>query len=148
MSTVRSAAVATALFLSLAFTSPGLAQERDDAGERLGRTIERAIEAEGPWLLPAEQALIERKCGYAPGTRNSDSITINDGILICENGRRVDDPEVRAMMATVGPRISRRVQAVMNSQSVRNAISAVADGAVQRALESLRDWSPRGDRRR
>jgi hypothetical protein len=147
MKAVRIAAAA-AFAATLSLAQPAFAQDREDAGDRLGRTIRQAIEAEGPWLLPAERALIERKCGYAAGSGNSDSITFNDGVLICENGRRVDDPEVRAMMAAVGPRISRRVQAVMNSPSVRNAISAVADGAVQRALESIREWSPRRDRRR
>jgi hypothetical protein len=36
----------------------------------------------------------------------------------------------------------------MESPAVRNAISMVADGAVQRALESLRDDRPAANRRR
>jgi hypothetical protein len=73
---------------------------------------------------------------------------MSDGVLVCENGRRIDDPEVRAMTSVAGPRIAKRVHAVMESPAVRNAISMVADGAVQRALESLRDDRPRRDRRR
>ena len=148
MNIVRSAALAAALAAGFSNASPALSQDRADASDRLGRTIDRAMEADGPWILPAEQALIERKCGYAPGTRQRDSITMNDGILICADGRRVDDPEVRAMMAVASPRISRRVKAVMDSPGVRDAISAVSDGTVQRALEGLRELSPRRNRRR
>ncbi len=136
----------TALAATLSLSGAAVAQ--DDVEDRLGRTIEQAMEADGPWLLPAERALIERKCGYAPGTRDSESISINNGVLLCANGRRVDDPEVRAMVAVASPRISRRVSAVMESPAVKNALSAVADGAVQRALEALRDVSPRRSRRR
>jgi hypothetical protein len=148
MNIVRSATLAAAVAAGFSLTSPALAQDRDDSGDRLGRTIERAIEADGPWLLPAEQALIARKCGYPAGTRDSDSVTINNGVLICANGRRVDDPEVRVMMAAAGPRISRRVQAVMESPAVKDALALVASGAVQRALESLGDELPPRDRRR
>jgi hypothetical protein len=146
MNAVRFAAAALAATMS--FAGPALAQSGDEAGHRLGRGIEQAMEAEGPWLLPAEQALIERKCGYTRGSRQSDSITMTEGVLLCANGRRVDDPEVRAMVAAASPRISRRVKAVMDSPAVRDAIAAVSDGAVQRALESLRDIAPRRDRRR
>jgi hypothetical protein len=148
MNAVRSAAVTATLAASLSLIGPAYAQDKDEAGDRLGRTIEQAMEADGPWLLPAEQALIARKCGYAAGTGHSDSITMTDGVLLCANGRRVDDPEVRAMVAAASPRISRRVSAVMDSPAVRNAIAAVSDGAVQRALEGLRDLSPRRNRRR
>jgi|GEM_PF-3505484 len=148
MNALRSAAFAVASAASLCLTGSAFAQDADETGSRLGRTIEQAMKEEGPWLLAAEQALIARKCGYAAEIRGSDSITMSDGILICANGRRVDDPEVRAMVAAAGPRISRRVQAVMDSPGVRNALSLVADGAVQRALEALSDLSPRRDRRR
>ena len=147
MNIVRSAATLV-LTAGLSLAGPALAQDRDGTGDRLGRTIEQSLEAEGPWLLPAEQALIERKCGYTPGSRNSDSITMTNGVLLCANGRRVDDPEVRAMVAVASPRISRRVKGVMESPAVRNALAAVSDGAVQRALESLGDIPPRRDRRR
>jgi hypothetical protein len=145
----RSAAVAAALAASIFMVGPAAAQDGDAAAEaRLDRTIDQAMKADGPWLLPAEQALIERKCGYARGSRASQSVNMSDGVLVCENGRRIDDPEVRAMTSVAGPRIAKRVHAVMESPAVRNAISMVADGAVQRALESLRDDRPRRDRRR
>jgi len=139
---------AGALAASLSFTAPAAAQADDRESRRLGQTIEQAMQAEGPWLLPAEQALVARKCGYAQGSRDGESITMNNGVLVCANGRRVDDPEVRAMMAVAGPRIARRVQATMDSPAVRNAISALSDRAVQRALERVRDWSPDREPRR
>lgn len=146
MKLLRSAALTLAAVFSV--SAPALAQDQEAAEARLDRNIDRAMEADGPWLLPAESALIERKCGYAPGSRDGQSVTMNNGVLVCANGRRVDDPEVRAMVAVVSPRISRRVRAVMNSPGVKNAIAAIADGAVQRALESVRELSPRRNRRR
>jgi hypothetical protein len=134
--------------LLLALDAPVRAHPGENPDTDLGRTIHGAMEAEGPWLLPAERALIERKCGYAPGSRDGDSITINDGVLVCANGRRVDDPEVRTMLATASPRIARRVRAVMDSPAIRNAISAVSDRAVRRALERSRVDRPRRDRSR
>ena len=148
MNAVRSAATSVLAAAAFSFASPAVAQDEDARSNHLSRSIEQAMEEEGPWLLPAEQALIERKCGYAPGDRDGESLTMSNGILICRNGRRVDDPEVRAMVAVAGPRISRRVQAVMDSPGVKNALSMVADGAVQRALESLRGEPPRRNRRR
>jgi hypothetical protein len=146
MDAVRSAAFAAAVAASLSLAGPAVAQDAD-AESRLDRTIDAAMKADGPWLLPAEQVLITRKCGYAPGSRDGESVTMNDGVLICANGRRVDDPEVRAMMRVAGPRIARRVHAVMASPAVKNALSLVVDGAVERALENLREELPRRSRR-
>lgn len=146
MNAMRSAAFAAAVAASITLAGPAVAQDAD-AEARVDRAIDSAMEAEGPWLLPAEQALITRKCGYAPGSRDGESVSMSDGVLICANGRRVDDPEVRAMMRVAGPRISRRVRAVMDSPAVKNALSLVVDGAVERALKDLREDLPRRSRR-
>lgn len=127
---------------------PASAQDRAETPEiRLSRTIDAAMAAEGGWLLPAERALIDRKCGHVGADVGRDSVTMTNGVLICANGRRVDDPEVRAMMEAAGQRISRRVQAVMDSPAVRDAIAAISDRAVREALDSLRDTRPRRNRR-
>lgn len=139
---------ATFTTIALFCAMPAAAQDRqEDAGNRLSETINSALEADGPWLLPQERALIARKCGYSAAEAESDSISMNDGVLICSNGRRVDDPETRAMMRVAGERISRRVNAVMESPAVRNAIAAVSDEAVREALEGLREARPRRNRR-
>jgi hypothetical protein len=147
MNAIRSAVAVAALAATFSLASPAVAQDVDAAETRLERTIEQAMESDGPWLLPAERALIARKCGYAPGTRDGESLTMSNGVLICANGRRVDDPEVRAMVGVAGPRISRRVRAVMDSPAVKDALAAVSNGAVQRALQALGDVSPRRNRR-
>jgi hypothetical protein len=137
-------------FLSAALatlpSSPASAQD-DESGDRLGAAIDRAVEADGPWLLPTERSLIERKCGHLPGTREDDSVSFSNGVLVCANGRRVDDPETRAMVAAVGPRISRRVERMMSSPAIRNAIDAVSSDAVRRALSALGEDRPRRRRR-
>lgn len=136
-----------ASFATIAVMCAAPASAQDDAGDRLSQTIDTALEADGPWLLPQERALIARKCGYATDSDDNQSINMSDGVLICANGRRVDDPEVRAMAEVASERISRRVHAIMDSPAVRNAIAAVSDEAVRAAMASLREISPQRNRR-
>jgi hypothetical protein len=111
--------------------------ERGSAEARLEAVIKRAIHAEGPLLLASERALIERKCGYAPGQWDGNNFNMSNGVLHCSNGRKVDDPEVRAMMDVAGPRIGRRVSAAMARPEVKAAISAVAREASAEAMAEL-----------
>jgi hypothetical protein len=104
---------------------------------RLNRIIQQALRADGPLFTPTERALIERKCGYAPGQWDGYDHSISNGVLECKNGRRVDDPEVRAMMEVAGPRIGRRVSTVMARADVQAEIGRVASEAAQRALRNL-----------
>ena len=121
--------------VSVAVVSPAPAQSgRIDAQARLRAEVQRAIHTDGPMLLASERALVERKCGYTPGSWDGYNFSMTNGVLVCSNGRRVDDPEVRAMMAVAGPRISRRVREAMARPAVRAAISAVADEASAEAL--------------
>jgi hypothetical protein len=113
-------------------------REGSSAKDRLENVIQQAIHGEGPLLLAAERALVERKCGYAAGSWDGNSVSMTDGVLICSNGRRVDDPEVRAAMEVAGRRISARVNAAMARAEVRAAISAVADQASREAIERVR----------
>ena len=117
-------------------------ETRESAAEvRLDQAIEQAIHAEGPFLTAEEQALIQRKCGYAPGSAESESLNMSDGVLHCSNGRKVDDPEVRAMVAVVRPRIQARVRGIMSRPEIKEAIASVSREEVQKALRGLeRDW--------
>jgi hypothetical protein len=118
------------------------AAPRPEANEQLNRTINRAIHAEGPFFTPAEQAVIRRKCGYAPGEWDGSQANMSNGVFICTNGRRVADAEMRELMDTAGERIGRRVSAAMNGPEVQAAIARVADEATQRAMSRLskRHW--------
>ena len=111
--------------------------------EALNRVINRALHADGPFFTAAERALIERKCGYAPGQYDGFQANISNGVFTCSNGRRVDDPEMRAMLSTAQPRIARRVNAVMRRPEVTAAIDLVAAQATERALRRVR--ARRGD---
>lgn len=102
--------------------------------ENLGRIINRELHADGPFFTPAERALVERKCGYASGQYDGDQANISNGVFTCSNGRRVDDPEMRAMLRGASPRIRARVRAVMARPAVRTAINGVASMAADRAL--------------
>jgi hypothetical protein len=113
-------------------------ERKDGAAEaRLEQAVDSAMKEDGPFLTPEEEALIERKCGYPPGSRDSKSLSMSDGVLHCSNGRRVDDPEVRAMMAVAGPRIETRVKAIMARPEIKRAIAMVADEATAEALREL-----------
>ena len=128
------------LFLVATATATSLqAQPSDGARTRMRSAIDHAIHAGGPLLLPAERALVERKCGYPAGSWDGRDFSMNNGVLVCSNGRRVDDPEVRAMMENASPRISRRVREAMNRPEVRAAIAEVSREATETALARLRD---------
>jgi len=113
---------------AMGLASPSLAKP-DHNG--VGRVVAEAIEREGPMITDAERATIRAKCG---GGEEGDSITSRDGVLICKNGRRVDDPEVRAIVARVGDRAAAHVASVMARPQVRQALSGEALRAARAAL--------------
>ena len=106
-----------------------------------GAAAERALDAQGPILTPDEEAMIEAKCGYGPREWNGRNIRMEEnGVLVCSNGRRVDDPEVRALAGRIEQRVETRVRTVMNDPEVRAAMS----GEIQaRVREQMRDIQPR-----
>jgi len=104
----------------------------------LDRIIDRELRAGGPFFTAPERALVERKCGYAPGSWDGFQANMSNGVFTCSNGRRVDDPELRAMFRAAGPRIERRVEAVMARPVVTAAIERVAAEASAQALRELR----------
>ena len=141
-----SAAVAVAWVGGIGSSATAMAAgPKSEAGERLGEATERAMRAAGPFFTEAEQAVIRRKCGYAPGEWDGFDIHVSDKVLTCKNGKRVDDAEVRALMEVAGPRIGRRVSAAMNAPEVREAIAAVASEATREAMAELgkRGWGRR-----
>ena len=123
--------------LGLAFAGAPAAASPAEAGERLGETINRALRADGPFFTAEERAVIERKCGYAPGEWDGFEASMIGKVFYCENGRRLDDPEIRAVMAAAAPRIERRVKTVMARADVRAEIDRVAQEAETEALAKL-----------
>jgi hypothetical protein len=71
--------------------------------------IDQAIKAGGSFFTPAEQAVISKKCGYAPGEWDGMDMHISKGVFNCRNGKRVDDPEMRSLLQGAQPRIERRL---------------------------------------
>ena len=106
--------------------------------EDLSQVINRALRAGGSFFTAPERALIERKCGYAPGAWDGFQLNITNHVLVCTNGRRVDDAEVRAMLRVAEPRIERRVNEVMARPEVSAAINRVAEAATERAMRQVR----------
>jgi hypothetical protein len=126
------------LAILVAFTLAPAAGAATPESESLSRAINRELRAGGPWFTADERALVERKCGYAPGQYDGFEANISNGVFHCRNGRRVDDAEMRAMLRVASPRISARVRTVMASRAVRDAIDRVARNATERALAQVR----------
>jgi hypothetical protein len=116
-------------------TAPAAAADRADPP--LNRLIDGAIRAGGPLFSADERAVMADKCGTAPDRWDDFEVSFMNGVLHCANGRQVDDPEVRAIMARAQPRIRARVSAVMNRPHVKAAIDRTGREAAARALREL-----------
>ena len=131
-------ALAAALAAAAALWPPrALAGPEQDAETQLDRAVEQALHEGGSWFTAEERAVIERKCGYAAGSWDGFEASFSNGVYRCTNGRRVDDAEMRALMARAGPRIERRVETAMERPEVRAAIERVAREAEAEALREL-----------
>lgn len=130
--------ITIALAVTLAAPSaPAAADPATDAGDHLGTLINDRLRADGPFFTPPERAVIERACGYAPGSWDGFEININNGTLICTNGRRVEGPEIRAVLTAAEPRIEARVERLMASAEINEAIARVAEEAAAEALRGV-----------
>lgn len=128
--------IAALAALALAFAVPAQPQTQSQEQD-LSALINRELHAGGSWFTPAERAVIERRCGYEPGEWDGFEVEVSGGVLTCRDGRRVDDPEVRAVVAAAAPRIEARARAVMARADVAAAIARVAEVAAARALREV-----------
>lgn len=133
---IRAATLAV-LALALAGPAPASGPPEAPGKDELSTLIDRNLRAGGSWFTPAEQAVIERKCGYAPGAWDGFEANLSDGTFVCRDGRKVDDPEMRAVLRAAAPRIEARVEAVMARADVAAAIARVADVAAAEALGEM-----------
>lgn len=106
-------------------------------GAELGRMIESRLRADGPFFTPEERAVIERACGYGPNEWDGFDFSASNHVLTCTNGRRVDSPEVRAVLDAAGPQIGARVERIMNSAEVRGAIDRIVEEATADAMRDV-----------
>ena len=134
---IAALAAAAALAVALALASSPAAATEGEAEARLEQLIHEGLREGGPFFEADERAMIERKCGYAPGSWDGFDANISNGVFHCSNGRRLDDGETRAMIARAAPRIERRVDGVMRRPEIRAAISRIAEQAAAEALREL-----------
>ena len=135
MTSCRSILLPALLAAGLAATA--LPASAADPEHDLESMIQQGLREGGPFFTAEEQAVINRACGYAPGEWDGYEINMHGDLLHCTNGREVDDPTVRGVMRQAGPRIGRRVRAVMARPEVREAIARIAEEASARAMEEL-----------
>ncbi len=100
---------------SAAGAAPGQSEAAAEA--KLDRLIDSAIDGH-QFFTPEERAMIERACGYAPGSWNGLQVNMIGDTFYCTNGRRVSSREVRAVMAAVSPRIDAFVDSVMRRPDI------------------------------
>jgi len=106
-------------------------------GEELGRLIDSRLRAGGPFFTPEERVVIERACGYAQGEWDGYQVNIQNDVLTCTNGRRASGPEVRAVLAAAEPRIEARVEALMSSPEITQAIARISEEATAEAMRGV-----------
>jgi hypothetical protein len=133
----RKFALAMIAVAAVAALAAPIAAHEPDTHRSIGALVQQHLRAGGPFFTGEDRALIERACGYAPGEWDGFELNHSNDVLICTNGRRVDDPEVRAAIDRAAPRISRQVRAVMARDDVRAAINRVAARATERAMRAL-----------
>ena len=108
-----------------------------DANAALKSAIDAAGARHEPIVTPADKALIAKKCGY-PADWDGKNISLNHGVLICENGKRVADAETKALEVRISTRARAYANAVVNDPAVKRAIDMVASQATKEALEKVR----------
>ena len=111
----------------------------DEAGRRIERIVDAGIRGGGPFFTAEERAVIERACGYDAGSFDGFSANMRNRTFVCSNGRTVDTPEIRAVMAAAGPRIEERVRRTIGSAEFREAVDAVARDATAEAMRAVRE---------
>jgi len=131
------AALAAGAAALLTMGAPAAATPETEANGRLNTLIQQSIREGGPFFTAEERAVIERECGYAPGSWDGFEANMSDGVFHCTNGRRVDSAEMRAVMEAAGPRIGARVSRAMARPEVTEAISRVAAEASEAALRNI-----------
>jgi hypothetical protein len=127
-----------------ASAAPAAQESRAERGteaaeRRLNRLVDAGIRDGGPFFTDEERTVIERACGYEAGSFDGFTANMSDGTFICSNGRRVDSPEIRAVMASAGPRISERVRRTLGSPEFREAVSEIARNASEQAMRAVRE---------
>lgn len=110
------------------------AQSREDS---VSAAVRKAGEKREPIITASDRALIARKCGYASPEAEHNT-NFSKGALVCEDGRRVEDAETRALAARVSKRAREYVEAVMRDPAVRRAIDGTATRAAREALVKVR----------
>lgn len=130
-------AYAAAAVLALGTTTVLVTAPEPGRDDELSAAIKSAGERQDPIVTKADKALIAAKCGYAADW-NGDNISINNGVLKCANGKKVDDPEVRAMSKAISARAEKYVEGIMSDPAVKRAMDGTIERETKAALEKAR----------
>ncbi len=118
-------ALATTISALWALPAGATDNETSAAEERLDQLVDRAVGDGSAFFTFGDRAVIERACGYAPGTWDGSGVNMIGDVFHCMNGRRVSSPEVRAAVAAASRRIKAHVDAVMKRPEIVAALRQV-----------------------
>ncbi|CAM3140872.1 hypothetical protein SPAN111604_05955 [Sphingomonas antarctica] len=116
------------LSLGLAFAATAAPATAHDA-------ICTAIERHEPksWFTPEQKAFIQAKCGVDVDDHQR-SLNIQNNVMICPDGRTVDDPYVKVMSDDVSRRANDFARNVMKQADVQRAIALTTNDSVHKAI--------------
>ncbi|RYD49764.1 MAG: hypothetical protein EOP60_13160 [Sphingomonadales bacterium] len=131
----RAAAIATLITAAMFAAAPLSAEAGQDPD--LNAAIKHAGEKQDPIITKADKALIAAKCGYASDW-DGDNISIDDGVLKCADGKKVEDAETRAMSKAISARAEKYVEGIMSDPAVKRAMDGTIERETRAALEKAR----------
>jgi hypothetical protein len=128
-------ALSSAAALVMAAAVPAYAGPGADA---ITRAVERQLSAQGPLILPKEQAYLDRACGAVTTRGEAQFRSLDEDTMICRNGKVVRDPEVGRIGRAISKRADVLMQQVMASPDLRRAMDGAVGREVRAALEQAR----------
>lgn len=120
------AAVAALLAGGLALASPGFAREETPRAT-IRPIVLKAAAHQAPIITDEEIETLVEKCASAQGERDARK----RGVIVCDNGRAVDDPEVRRIVDKALDRAKVQVRAAELTAEQADRIAEAAERAAR-----------------
>ena len=121
------AAVAVLLAGGLALSSPGFAREEAPARATIRPIVLKAAANQAPIITKEEIDTLVERCASSDEARDRSK----RGVIVCDNGKAVDDPEVKRI---VGKALERAQTQVRSAQLSAEQAERITDAAIERAV--------------
>lgn len=121
------AAVAVLLAGGLALSSPGFAREEAPARATIRPIVLKAAANQAPIITKEEIETLVERCASSEEARDRSK----RGVIVCDNGKAVDDPEVKRI---VGKALERAQVHVRSAELSAEQAERITDAAIERAV--------------